>query len=559
MPPKKAVKKTATKQKRVLDSTDNSPTKRAKPAAKSKSKAKAQNSDSDNENDVEIKTIKIRGKAPVDPESDYVESHHVFYEGEDIWDAMLNQTNLQHNNNKYYLLQLLESNTQKHYTVWFRWGRVGKKGQCSSVICGNDIEKAKNVFSKKFSEKTKNNWEDRLKFVKHAGKYDLLQMDYNVDDAKAEGDELDGKKEKKEQKKSPKAAKKVESKLDERLKILIELIFNIQSMEQTVSEMKYNAKKAPLGKLTVNQIKAGYQALKNIEELISYGKHGQDLIEACNEFYTRIPHDFGMKKPPLISTIQDIKAKMDLLNTLSDIQIAMTILNDKVSEMQHPADSHYHGLNCNITPLEKASTEYEMVELYLQNTHAKTHCQYDIQLLNVFQSERSNEKKKFKDVGNRLLLWHGSRLSNAVGILKQGLRIAPPEAPCTGYMFGKGVYFADMSSKSANYCYPTHSQNQGLLFLCEVAVGKQRKLLNSDSAGHKLPKGYHSVMGQGSVAPDPEKNVTLSDGTIVPQGAGKETGLKNPSGYLLNYNEYIVYNEDQIKIRYILHIKFCFK
>jgi poly [ADP-ribose] polymerase len=36
--------------------------------------------------------------------------------------------------------------------------------------------------------------------------------------------------------------------------------------------------------------------------------------------------------------------------------------------------------------------------------------------------------------------------------LSQGLRIAPPEAPVTGYMFGKGIYFADMVSKSANYC-----------------------------------------------------------------------------------------------------------
>ena len=33
-----------------------------------------------------------------------------------------------------------------------------------------------------------------------------------------------------------------------------------------------------------------------------------------------------------------------------------------------------------------------------------------------------------------MLLWHGSRLSNWVGILSQGLRIAPPEAPVTGYM-----------------------------------------------------------------------------------------------------------------------------
>ena len=58
-------------------------------------------------------------------------------------------------------------------------------------------------------------------------------------------------------------------------------------------------------------------------------------------------------------------------------------------------------------------------------------------------------------LGNRKLLWHGSRLTNWAGILSGGLRIAPPEAPVTGYMFGKGLYFADMSSKSANYCFAT--------------------------------------------------------------------------------------------------------
>jgi len=48
------------------------------------------------------------------------------------------------------------------------------------------------------------------------------------------------------------------------------------------------------------------------------------------------------------------------------------------------------------------------------------------------------------------------------------LRIAPPEAPVTGYMFGKGVYFADMFSKSANYCYANHAAPAGVLLLCEV-------------------------------------------------------------------------------------------
>ena len=51
------------------------------------------------------------------------------------------------------------------------------------------------------------------------------------------------------------------------------------------------------------------------------------------------------------------------------------------------------------------------------------------------------------------------------------MRIAPPEAPVTGYMFGKvllinlyyykkGVYFADMVSKSANYCGASKENNE---------------------------------------------------------------------------------------------------
>ena len=41
----------------------------------------------------------------------------------------------------------------------------------------------------------------------------------------------------------------------------------------------------------------------------------------------------------------------------------------------------------------------------------------------------------------------------------------------TGYMFGKGVYFADMVSKSANYCRTSKSDPLGIMLLCEVALG----------------------------------------------------------------------------------------
>lgn len=87
--------------------------------------------------------------------------------------------------------------------------------------------------------------------------------------------------------------------------------------------------------------------------------------------------------------------------------------------------------------------------------------------------------KPFKKLPNRKLLWHGSRLANFAGILSQGLRIAPPEAPVTGYMFGKGIYFADMVSKSANYCCTSPSNPVGLLLLCEVALGNMSAFLTA--------------------------------------------------------------------------------
>ena len=47
------------------------------------------------------------------------------------------------------------------------------------------------------------------------------------------------------------------------------------------------------GKLTKGQIKAGYAALQKIESCINKGKTGDALVQACDEFYTRIPHNFG--------------------------------------------------------------------------------------------------------------------------------------------------------------------------------------------------------------------------------------------------------------------------
>ena len=44
------------------------------------------------------------------------------------------------------------------------------------------VEEAAKEFKKKFSDKTKNKWEDRAEFTPVAGKYTLLEMDDDDDD-----------------------------------------------------------------------------------------------------------------------------------------------------------------------------------------------------------------------------------------------------------------------------------------------------------------------------------------------------------------------------------------
>ena len=163
---------------------------------------------------------------------------------------------------------------------------------------------------------------------------------------------------------------------------------------------------------------------------------------------------------------------------------------------------------------------------------------------------------KGNELGNRVLLFHGSRLSNWAGILSQGLRVAPPEAPVTGYMFGKGVYFADMSSKSANYCFANRANPIGLLLLCEVALGESNNLYDADPNARKLPKGKHSIKGCGRITSKAENFGKLADGTSVPLGPAESTNNDHP--FSLMYNEFIVYDTKQIRIRYIAKIKFDF-
>ena len=97
----------------------------------------------------------------------------------------------------------------------------------------------------------------------------------------------------------------------------------------------------------------------------------------------------------------------------------------------------------------------------------------------------------------------------------------------------------------------------GLLLICEVALGEQNKLLQADSNADKMPRGSQSVMGRGKV--EPAKLETMKNGMKLPMGPARETDVNKMAGYHLQYNEFIVYDTEQIKMKYLAKIKFNYK
>lgn len=484
--------------------------------------------------------VKVKGGGAVDPDSGLENCAHIYQKGKDKYTVTLGLTDIQSKKNSYYKLQILKHDNREKYHLFRSWGRIG------TTIGGDKLEELSleeciEAFESLYEEKTGNQWRNRENFVKVPN----LMYPIDIDHGDQEVASLDS---------------DIKSNLQKPIQDLMRLIFDVAEMKKVMLEFEIDMDKMPLGKLSKRQIEKAYAVLTELQEILKKSNMDRTmLIDASNRFYTLIPHNFGVSGPKILETPEEIKTKCDMLDALLEMEIAYSLLCDKTNEKENPLDNHYKQLKTDISVLERTSEEFKMIEKYVKNTHASTHMQYTLEIEEVFVVKRHGEEqrfKPFKKLPNRKLLWHGSRTTNYAGILSQGLRIAPPEAPVTGYMFGKGIYFADMVSKSANYCC-THSQNPtGLMLLCEVALGNMYERYRADYI-EKLPKGKHSTFGRGETHPDPEKVYKTEDGVEVPYGKGVPANLGKTSALL--YNEYIVYDVAQVKARYLVRMNFKYK
>jgi poly [ADP-ribose] polymerase len=428
-------------------------------------------------------------------------------------------------NNKWFSCELHGSSNGK-YRVYTSYGKVGQVGAFEIRGPGTEQE-MRDLFNSIIKEKTTRKSEayKDVKFIKaKVGSPKARLIVRKVDAGEVP-------QEKKAQAKT--APTKTGTTLDPKVAQFIESIF--RDSQQAIShfiDVKITADgfETPLGVLSYAQISDGRGALKELGKAIKK-KDESDIRKLSSQYYTTIPHRLGFDLTgAVLDNDADLQRELDILQLMHDsLEVGAASFTDTAS-------AKYYELGIDLVLMADGGDEYGRIEKFVNSTVGQHHESFakSCRVENIFKLIVPHERDRFGKcpvLTNEQELFHGSRNSNVVGILKRGLLIAPPEAPVSGWAFGKGNYFADKSSKSLQYSLKpfgnySSKSDKCYLFLNKVRLGKQ----------------YELTWGQ-------------SDAAEKCKRAGCDSTLGKASSSGLRYNEFITYELHQSTLTYIVEIK----
>lgn len=293
---------------------------------------------------------------------------------------------------------------------------------------------------------------------------------------------------------------------------------------------------------SVTQIQVD-EAQSHVTEITKIAKIGASKAKVNDillELYTVIPRRMKHVQDHLIQT--EIKTSADL-QTLRQIidneQKTLDVMAGQVSmhevvddgDLNTPSRTILEALGitvelCNdrdVLAVQKlmAGDSRELRNVYRVG-HKTSRTHYDYNLLN------SDNKKSS-------LFWHGSRSENWISILQTGLKIRPSNAILNGSMFGDGIYFADKYRKSAGYTsmsgarWTAGQSNTGFLALMDVHLGNQLEVTHHSHSCYGYTRPHLKKMG------------------------GYDSVFAKAGADLIN-NEYIVYDDNQSTIKYLIEV-----
>lgn len=314
---------------------------------------------------------------------------------------------------------------------------------------------------------------------------------------------------------------------------LIEYLVEVNIHHITHStNIKYNHASAtfstPLGILTpeaVGTARALIDEIKNFNESNEF--ETTERARTVRDYFQLVPRDFGVRIPPvgeLLATAEQLDEQISILEAL-----------ESAIQIDAPETRKKKFFQCRLIKVPHTTDEGRRLfrqtrRLFEQTRNSRHHPgTKHLKMTALYEVEIDSMKASFETAaqkfGNvRRDLWHGTKASNLLSILKQGLIIPPAQAAhCTGRMFGNGIYTSLQSTKALNYATDFWnrsgaSDQRTFMFLCEVALGK---IFKPRSFGGRFP------------AQD-------TDSTWVEPG---KAGILN--------HECIVYDTSQINLRYL--------
>lgn len=303
----------------------------------------------------------------------------------------------------------------------------------------------------------------------------------------------------------------------------------------------------PFGILNFEQLNNAHKTLETIEQRLSTGA---DVTELSNQFYEMIPHDGISALRPLLNTAGLCNSKKNLIDRLRS---QLEPLHAGLASDMNPLDYFSRfWLKTQLKPLEHSTDEFRALEMFVKNTqHANDDPFFVIE--NIFKIYSTSQFEANDE--DDCYLVHATHLSNVFGILRDGLMISPGHLHRFGNRLGKGIYFSDVAAIALSR---HQSAEDSLLFVCRVRLGKVKCIPSDGHFDRKtLPSkgdGFDSILSFGAEYSNVVNETMQLNGASISCGRlpSRDSSIEKMQAW---YNRYMVFDSDQVKVEYLLHLK----
>lgn len=283
----------------------------------------------------------------------------------------------------------------------------------------------------------------------------------------------------------------------------------------------------PLGVVTIEGINRAKIILDDVSNNLHRSKTSE-FYNLVNQYLMIVPQKVGKSLQLFVdnnfASKENIADQKDILDAL---EVSYKTINSQTHKPNVSVEQKEEKLFDVTIHLLENKKEYDRLVKNFENSKKSIHHYDNIKVKNIYTVNLGQMSATFNrgGWGNVKEYYHGSNLGNILSILKDGLKIRPPStARKAGSLFGSGIYGADSSSKSLGYSLGRWGQgrsNDGAwLFVCDFAMGKTY-MADSYGGGRYPVNGYDSTTALAS-----------------------KTNLFN--------NEYIVYKNEQVNIKYLI-------